>query len=102
MSPEKRRKAVVAIPLIQPLLDELSEFDVTFLPTGRSDEAAFSAAVSGAEGILVSSGVLVDREVIASAPDLRVISTMSVGFDHIDRTAARERGITVTITPVLS
>jgi glyoxylate reductase len=36
------------------------------------------------------------------APDLRVISTMSVGFDHIDLVAAREREITVTITPVLS
>jgi len=102
MSPNKRSKAVVAIPLIQPLLDELYEFDVTFLPTGRSDEAAFLKAVSEAEGILVSSGVMVDREVIASAPNLQVISTMSVGFDHIDLEAARERGITVTITPVLS
>ncbi len=33
---------------------------------------------------------------------LRVISTMSVGLDHIDLDAARERQIAVTITPVLS
>jgi phosphoglycerate dehydrogenase-like enzyme len=102
MSPEKRCKAVVAIPLVQSLLEELSEFDITFLPTGRSDDSAFLAAVSESEGVLVSSGVTVDGEVIASAPHLRVISTMSVGFDHIDVRAAREREITVTITPVLS
>jgi glyoxylate reductase len=102
MTSDKPCKAVVAIPLAPALLEELSEFDITFLPYGRSDAAAFSTATSGAEGILVSSGVMVDREVIASAPQLRVISTMSVGFDHIDLAAASARGITVTITPVLS
>jgi glyoxylate reductase len=102
MTPDKPCRAVVAIPLVPALLEELSEFEITFLPAGRADAAAFSTAMSGAEGILVSSGVTVDLEVIASAPHLRVISTMSVGFDHIDLGAARERGITVTITPVLS
>jgi lactate dehydrogenase-like 2-hydroxyacid dehydrogenase len=98
--------AVVAIPLAQPLLDQLSERlaenQFTYLPTARSDRAALLDAVVYAEGLLVSSHVMVDREVIAAAPNLRVISTMSVGFDHIDVAAARESGIAVTITPVLS
>ena len=97
----ERCKIVVALPLAPHLLEQLSEHDVTFLPAGRADEVAFASAISGADGLIVSSHVKVDSDVIASAPGLRVISTMSVGFDHIDLAAARERGITVTTAPVL-
>jgi glyoxylate reductase len=95
-------KAVVATPLAQSLLDQISVHDVTYLPSARWDIAALKTAVADAEGLLVSSHVKVDRGVIAAAPKLQVISTMSVGSDHIDVAAARERGISVTITPVLS
>jgi lactate dehydrogenase-like 2-hydroxyacid dehydrogenase len=96
-----RSKAVVAIPLVADLLEDLSEFDLSFLPAGRGDET-FASAMADADGVLVSSGVVIDRAVIDASPRLRVISTMSVGFDHIDLVAAQERGIVVTITPVLS
>lgn len=102
MTGAQRFKVVVALPLARPLLDQLAGHDVTFLPAGRADEAAFSAALAGAHGLLVSSHVKVDREVIVSAPGLRVISTMSAGFDHIDLVAARDRGIIVTTAPVLT
>src|ERR1700728_2858563 len=95
-------KAVVATPLAQPLLDQISVHDMTYLPSARWDIAALTTAVADAEGLLVSSHVKVDRRIIAAAPKLQVISTMSVGSDHIDVAAARERGISVTITPVLS
>jgi len=98
----RRPKAVIATPLARPLLDQLTEFDLAVVPSGRSDEAAFAAAIADAEGLLVSSRVTIDREILTSAPMLRVISTMSVGVDHIDLDAARERRIAVTITPVLS
>lgn len=51
------------------------------------------------EGIYCTLSDKIDREVISSAPKLRVISTMSVGYDHIDVQFARERGIKVTYTP---
>jgi glyoxylate reductase len=102
MAGTTRTKVVVAVPLAQSLLDQLSEYDLAVLPGGRSDDRAFETALADAEGVLVNSHVAVDREVISSAPSLRVISTASVGVDHIDLDAAREREITVTITPVLS
>ena len=102
MGEPRRHKAVIALPLVSSLLDQLAELDLSFLPAGRSDEDAFQSALIDAEGLLVSSNVVVDRQVMEWAPRLRVISTMSVGVDHIDLTAARERGILVTITPVLS
>lgn len=40
-----------------------------------------------------------DKEIMCAAPRLRVISTMSVGFDHIDVGKATEMGIYVTNTP---
>jgi lactate dehydrogenase-like 2-hydroxyacid dehydrogenase len=100
--PTARPAVVVAVPLSPPLLDRLAGCDVTTLPTGRFGEEAFRTVLADAEGALVGSHVTVDRQAIDSAPKLRVISTMSVGVDHIDLDAARERNITVTITPVLS
>ncbi len=41
----------------------------------------------------------IDAEVMDAAPNLKVISTYSVGFDHIDVEAATKRGIYVTHTP---
>jgi glyoxylate reductase len=95
-------KVVIALPLAQSLVDQLAAYDLTVLPAGRSEDGVFEAALAEAEGLMVSSNVIVDREVIALAPKLRVISTMSVGLDHIDLDAARVRKIVVTITPVLS
>jgi glyoxylate reductase len=102
MAGSGRTKVVVALPLATFLLDQLADYDLEVLPLGRSDDGVLEAAVAGAEGLLVNSHVMVDRQIIASAPRLRVISTMSVGVDHIDLEAAAERGIAVTITPVLS
>ncbi len=101
-SMSERAKVVVALPLAQSLVDQLAAYDLKVLPAGRSEDGVFEVALAEAEGLLVSSNVIVDREVIALAPKLRVISTMSVGLDHIDLEAARVKKIVVTITPVLS
>ncbi|HXQ44900.1 MAG TPA: NAD(P)-dependent oxidoreductase [Acidimicrobiales bacterium] len=97
-----RTKVVVALPLTRALLDQMADYDLAMVPTGGSDETVLAAALADADGVLVSSNVPVGRGVIVGAPGLRVISTMSVGVDHIDLDAAREHGVTVTITPVLS
>jgi lactate dehydrogenase-like 2-hydroxyacid dehydrogenase len=60
---------------------------------------AFAADLSRAEALLCISSLPVTRELISSAPRLRVISTVSVGFDHVDVGAATERGIVVCNTP---
>lgn len=41
----------------------------------------------------------VDQAVMDASPNLRAIGTISVGYDHIDLEAARERGIAVGHTP---
>ncbi|WP_134699186.1 D-glycerate dehydrogenase [Ammoniphilus sp. YIM 78166] len=41
----------------------------------------------------------IDREIIEAAPQLKVVSTMAVGYDNIDIAAATARGIAVGHTP---
>ena len=41
----------------------------------------------------------INAQVMAAAPNLRIIASLGVGYDNIDVTAARARGIVVTNTP---
>ncbi len=52
-----------------------------------------------AVGLLVVSGERVDEELLAAAPELRVVSTMSVGYDHVDVSALTARGLPLGNTP---
>jgi lactate dehydrogenase-like 2-hydroxyacid dehydrogenase len=55
--------------------------------------------VAGAHGVLCTTAETIDAAVIAAGADLRVISTYSVGLDHIDLEAATSRSIPVGHTP---
>ena len=77
------------------------EFDATL----QSDGPVLSAAemiegATGCDAILTAPGDPITPEVIEAVKDtVRVISTFSVGFDHIDLTAAKAAGIPVGHTP---
>lgn len=51
------------------------------------------------DGLLITLNERVDREVLDSCSEVKVISTYSVGYDHIDVGYAREKGVVVTHTP---
>ncbi|MBF0333411.1 MAG: D-glycerate dehydrogenase [Alphaproteobacteria bacterium] len=58
------------------------------------------AAAQGADGLLICLTERLDGDLIAKLPaSVRIVSTYSVGFNHIDLAAARGRGIVVTHTP---
>ncbi len=52
-----------------------------------------------AEGMVCLLTDRIDADVLANAPRLRSLSTMAVGYDHIDIEACNERGIPVGHTP---
>lgn len=52
-----------------------------------------------AEGLLCLLSDDIDGEVMDASPNLEVISTFSVGYDHVDMDAAAERNIPVGHTP---
>ncbi|MDW8106874.1 MAG: hydroxyacid dehydrogenase [Armatimonadota bacterium] len=57
------------------------------------------AQFADAEAIVVFIWTRVSRAVVEALPRLRLVLTMSTGFDHIDLEACRERGITVCNVP---
>lgn len=58
------------------------------------------ALAEGMDGLLVAATDRLDAAVIGALPEsVRIIATLSVGHEHIDLDAARNRGIPVTITP---
>jgi glyoxylate reductase len=50
-------------------------------------------------GLVAMFNNAITRELVADAPLLKVVATVAVGYNNIDVTAARERGIVVTNTP---
>jgi glyoxylate reductase len=59
----------------------------------------FDAAPDAFEALVVLLTHPVDAALVARASALRVVSTVSVGVDHIDLAACAARGIVVTNTP---
>jgi lactate dehydrogenase-like 2-hydroxyacid dehydrogenase len=94
-------RVVSAVALDAELCAVLAGIDVEHRDLAR-DPAAAADALATAEGVLVNSHVAVDKAFLDRAPALRVISTISAGYDHIDLEGARVRGIIVTTAPVLT
>jgi len=67
-------------------------------PRLPGQQAAFDAALARAEG-MIGASVRIDAAVLARAPKLRVISSVSVGVDNYDLAALQARGITLCHTP---
>ena len=57
------------------------------------------APLAEAEVLVSTFDKLVTREMIMSAPKLKLVTNFGVGFNNIDLEACRERGIRVTNTP---
>jgi len=76
------------------------EFDVIEHPTehGRSEEDMITILAEADAAITLLQDP-VTRKVLASNPNLRIVSNFAVGYNNIDVEAARELGIAVTNTP---
>ena len=65
---------------------------------GRADDA-LAADLEDADGVIVRSATRVDADLIAAAPQLRVIARAGAGVDNVDIEAASRRGILVLNAP---
>lgn len=79
----------------------LSRFEATLNPDDRlPTRESIAAGAQGKDGLLVTVTDRIDAALIAALPaSIQIISTFSVGYDHIDVAAAQARGIAVTNTP---
>ena len=67
-------------------------------PRQPAERAAFDAALAEAHG-LIGSSFPITPDVLARAPQLQVISSISVGVDNYPVQALHDRGITLCHTP---
>src|SRR3954451_7058383 len=64
-----------------------------------SNPKDYAAHLAGADALLVRSAVKVNADVLAKAPNLKVIGRAGVGVDNVDLKAATAAGVLVMNTP---
>ena len=94
-------KCVVDLALPADIIERLATRYEVAAWTGSDamSQQQLSDALAGAEGLLCALSTPVTATIIDQATELKVISTISVGVDHIDMPAATRRGIPVGHTP---
>jgi gluconate 2-dehydrogenase len=97
----KRATVLVALLTFPEVLDRLrAHFEVEANDEARDlprDELI--ARLQGKQGLFVTAVEPVDATLVAACPELRVVSSMAVGYNNIDVAACTARGITVTNAP---
>lgn len=79
---------------------EAEGFDLTVFSEEVPGRTELLEAARGASGVLSTVTERIDAGFMDAAGDnLKVVANMAVGYDNVDVTAARERGIVVTNTP---
>ena len=79
------------------ILERAPGFTVLNVPGISPGELA--GVLADADGLVVRSGTKVTADVIAAAPNLKVIGRAGIGVDNVDVAAATQRGIVVVNTP---
>ncbi len=74
-------------------------FDIIKLFEEKDPNSVIESVKNDVVAINCTVGQFITRDLIETLPNLKIIATFSVGFDHIDLQAAKERGIKVTNTP---
>ncbi|MCY2980935.1 MAG: D-glycerate dehydrogenase [Planctomycetota bacterium] len=87
----KSRPRVLAKRILNPTIEELLAKRVELVPWDENQEPV--------DAIYCYGHAIVDAELMDRSPNLKVISNHGVGVDHIDVTAAKQRGIPVGNTP---
>jgi glyoxylate reductase len=98
----RKPKVVVTRKLPDPVETRMRElFDTELnLDDAPLDAARLAAAVQRADVLVPTITDRLDQKIIAAAGEqLKLIANFGAGVDHIDVTAATDRGITVTNTP---
>ncbi len=94
-------KCVISLDLPEDIVAPLSDQFDLLMWSGREaiPEVTLQEWLADAEGLLCALSTPITASVIAGAEQLKVISTISVGVDHIDLAAATAAGIPVGHTP---
>ena len=96
-----RPKLLVTHPLFEAPRKLLAEpFDVEYwTEPGRPSRAEFLRRAADKDGLISLITEKIDAKLLASAPQLRMVANVAVGFDNVDLDACTRRGVAVSNTP---
>jgi lactate dehydrogenase-like 2-hydroxyacid dehydrogenase len=92
---------LVTRPLLKEVDDRVvQEFSPRRLPDGPLTNDELVASSDGASAVLVNPSVPLNADFFNRIPSsVKVVATMSVGYDHIDLAAAKRKNVPVANTP---
>ena len=82
-----------------PFTDKYDDIKFIYKPENMDSHDWLMENVNDADGLLITLVDRIDKEIIDSAKKLKVISTYSVGYDHIDVNYAISKNIFIGYTP---
>ena len=101
MTSPERPRVYVALRLQSDAKERIeTACDATFFAgEGNPSREELMAALANVDGVIGSNQLPMDAEVLASGPNLRVVSNFGVGFDNVDLEAATAASVLVCNTP---
>ncbi len=97
--PAERPEVLLIGPARPVIIKGLANFTLHNL-TAAADRAALLNNVADVRAMAVTAPVEpIDNALLARLPNLEIVASFGVGYDHIDANAAAQRGIIVTHTP---
>jgi D-3-phosphoglycerate dehydrogenase len=90
-------RLLLATPISPDAIELLQSRHDVVLGFERSEDVG--ELIADREGLVFRSGVMISRDVIEAADELRLVVRAGSGLDNIDLDAARERGIRVARVP---
>jgi glyoxylate/hydroxypyruvate/2-ketogluconate reductase len=95
-----RAKVLVARDVFDATIERLSaHVDVDHHREGVLSTADLSARLKGKQGAFITGSERIDAALLQAHPQLKAVSTMTVGYNHIDVPACTARGVVATNTP---
>lgn len=87
-------KILLASPIDPQAIDSLSRTFEVRKPSGPTT-SELAAAAAGCDVVVLRSGVMLSADVMAAAPELRLVVRAGSGLDNIDLDYARDHGVRV-------
>jgi glyoxylate reductase len=91
-------KVFVGQPLVEPSTRDLLAGHAVVTGAGSLPRTEWPL-LADADALLPTPRERITEEVLAAAPQVRIVASHSVGVDHVDLAACRARGVLVTNTP---
>lgn len=95
------KEKIVMLDQLQPQFEKklAQEFDVVFLREQPDPEKYLRENGSLFTGLVTNARIGVNADIVDQLPNLKVVSSLGVGFDQLDENALRPRYIQVGYTP---